>query len=84
MVSDHFPEVKQPERNQMMSYGSPPNGAKDVYLVQSSLLCYIFQNLGKLENLVKALERCYLFNKYLLCSVYFVFGPVRTQSKELA
>lgn len=84
MVSDHYPEVKQPERNQMLSYGPPPNGAKDVYLVPLSSFCYTFQNLGKLENLFKALERCYLFNKYLLCSVYFVFGPLRTQSRELA
>lgn len=46
------------------------NGAKDVYIVPLSLLGYTFQNLDKLENLFKALERCYLFNKYLSCSVY--------------
>lgn len=58
------------------------NGAKGVHIVLLSVLCCTFQNVDKLEHLCselkleklfKTLEKCYLSNKYFLCSVCFYF-----------
>lgn len=48
------------------------------------MVCYTFPNLVKLENLFKALEKCYLSNKCFLCSVYFYFRSYKsTKHKNL-